>query len=132
MENITSHAAPLEQAPINGRALLSFAALACLFTAIYLYLVYNAPSFLSGDEVFYYDQSNHLRQFEFVNFSNTQPLLYPFILSLVPNGLVELMRAVSAICAGLTIFLLGIIAQRWYSSTVALLACSLLGCSKFK
>ena len=61
-----------------------------LIFIFYLILVFQIPADkIYGDEIFFYDQAKTIAEKgEFVNFQNTQPLLYPIILSLFYKNLI--------------------------------------------
>ncbi len=64
---------------------LSLIIIFLIFLFFYSWIILNVfdKNVLYGDEVFYWEQAKKIREeFKFINFQNTQPLLYPIVLSL--------------------------------------------------
>jgi 4-amino-4-deoxy-L-arabinose transferase-like glycosyltransferase len=78
---------------------------------------------LTGDEVFYYFQAEHIKNGEYVWFEHTQPVLMPFLLSLYPGLKLVYLRIffsglLFGVCA-LLVFELGKRVYGWKSGVLA-------------
>ncbi|MFT4311209.1 MAG: glycosyltransferase family 39 protein [Candidatus Woesearchaeota archaeon] len=73
---------------------------------IYLALVMLTPNKLVGDEVFYYNQAQHIKQFELVDFDRTQPYGYSLFLALSIFENLYYLRFLTALLLILTLYFL--------------------------
>jgi hypothetical protein len=89
-----------------------------LILAVYFFIIWQSPVFLTGDEVFYYQQALHIQNGEWRFFENTQPLLLPLILAITLTKNIFIMRAIMALimCAAIN-FLYDFAKERYNERT---------------
>ncbi|MEM3122391.1 MAG: glycosyltransferase family 39 protein, partial [Candidatus Pacearchaeota archaeon] len=102
-----------------------------IFFLIYIILILKSPNILSGDEIFYYDQAKHMKDFELVNFENTQPFAFPAFLALLWTENVYILRIANAFVFCIAFIFLFKITEKIASRKTALIAILILGFSKF-
>ncbi|MFT4304393.1 MAG: ArnT family glycosyltransferase [Candidatus Woesearchaeota archaeon] len=112
------------------KSITSIFFLLTFFLLIYSVLIFNAKPILSWDEPFYYYQAQSLRDGNFVNFQNTQPIAYPLILSLFNTNNIIFLRLLSSIAAVLGLYVLFLLVKELFNNKIAFFSVLLLGSSK--
>jgi len=122
-----------EGKPKLGKILSKYGiyAVLLLFLIIYLTLASKNANILTGDEVFYYDQGLNIREGKFVYFENTQPLLFPALISMTFTEDVFLLRLIPLIASILLMYFLYELLSERFNKKTAIIAVVLLGFSKF-
>jgi len=87
------------------------------FLSLFLYYAFVISGYapedrLTGDEIFYYFQAQHLRDGEFVWFADTQPYLYPLFLALTFFDDVTALRMANAAVMALAAVFTGLLGAR--------------------
>ncbi len=98
---------------------------------INILIVLKTPYILTGDELFYYDQAQKIKQGEFAYFDNTQPFAYPLLLASIPSDNVLFLRMLSPIIFVIGLYFLFKITEHMMNKTAGLLTITIAGLAKF-
>ena len=99
--------------------------LAIIFAIDVIIISHIPADKIYGDEVFYFHQALKIREGKFMNFQNTQPLLYPLFLSLFINASPFFLRLLNVFLLIISLVLLFYYSKRF--SNLALLVVLVFG-----
>lgn len=98
---------------------------------IYTLIIIKTPQVLTGDELFYYNQAQNIKQGTLTYFDNTQPFGFPLLLAGFLTDNIMLLRILNALIFTIGLFFLFKITAHLSNKTTGFIAILIAGLAKF-